>query len=62
MSYQLEVDEEKCIGCGDCVEVCPEDVYELQNGKAVQVNGDECFGCQGCVKVCEQGAITITGI
>jgi len=53
------VDHDKCIGCGECEEVCPVDVYEIQDEKAVPVNAEECLGCESCVEVCEQGAITI---
>lgn len=59
MSYNPEVDLEKCIGCGDCVEACPVDVYEIQDGKSVVVNGDECIGCESCIEACEEDAITI---
>jgi len=31
--YEIEVDREKCIGCGECVDVCPVDVYEMQDEK-----------------------------
>ncbi|MGB5157966.1 MAG: ferredoxin [Desulfobacterales bacterium] len=62
MAYKPEVDTEKCVGCGECVDVCPVDVYELQEGKAVVVNEEECIGCESCVEVCEQGAITVTEI
>jgi NAD-dependent dihydropyrimidine dehydrogenase PreA subunit len=58
--YQIDVDEEKCIGCGECVEVCPSDVYEIQDEKSVVVNEEECVGCESCLEVCEQEAITIT--
>lgn len=60
MSYTVIVDEDKCIGCSECVDVCPTEVYELQNEKAVPVNEDECLGCESCIEVCEQDAITIT--
>jgi NAD-dependent dihydropyrimidine dehydrogenase PreA subunit len=60
--YKPEVDVEKCIGCEECVEACPVDVYEIQEGKSVPVNGEECIGCESCVEVCEQDAITITEI
>ena len=59
MGYSVTVDSEKCIGCGECVDVCPVEVYELQNGKAVPVNEEECLGCESCIEVCEQSAITI---
>ena len=54
------VDTEKCVGDGNCVDVCPVGVYELQDNKAVVVNGDECLGCESCIEVCETGAITVT--
>lgn len=57
--FQVKVDPEKCVGDEECVEVCPVDVYEMQNGKAVPVNGEECLGCESCIEVCEQDAITV---
>ncbi|UTF49196.1 4Fe-4S binding protein [Desulfomicrobium sp. ZS1] len=59
MGYSVTVDNDKCIGCGECVDVCPVEVYELQNGKAVPVNEEECLGCESCIEVCEQNAITV---
>jgi NAD-dependent dihydropyrimidine dehydrogenase PreA subunit len=58
--YKIEVDQEKCTACGECVEICPVDVYEMQDEKSVPVNAEECIGCESCVEVCEQGAITVT--
>ena len=62
MSYKPEVNTEKCVGCGECVEVCPVDVYEIQDDKSVPVNADECIGCESCVDACEYDAITVTEI
>lgn len=62
MAYKPEVDEEKCIGCGNCVEVCPVDVYEIQDGKSVPINAEECLGCESCLEACEEDAITLTEI
>ena len=62
MGYKPEVDEEKCVGCGECVDVCPVDVYELQNDKSVPVNAEECIGCESCVEVCEEDAIAVTEV
>jgi len=60
--YKPEVDAEKCIGCEECVDVCPVDVYEIQDEKSVPVNGEECLGCESCVEVCEQEAITVSEV
>ena len=60
--FVVAVDAEKCVGDGNCVDVCPVGVYELQDNKAVVINGDECLGCESCIEVCETGAITVTEV
>lgn len=59
MAYNVIVDKDKCTGCGECVDVCPVSVYELQNNKSVPVNAEDCIGCEACVEVCPVDAITI---
>ena len=39
MAWNVTVDHDKCTGDGECVDVCPVEVYELQDGKAVPVVG-----------------------
>ena len=64
-NFEQIVDIDKCVGCNDCVVMCPIGVYELQkvNGKfkAVSVDGKSCCGvtCEICVDGCWKGAITI---
>ncbi len=54
------IDATQCIGCGACVEVCPEgDVLAVIAGKAAIVNGHKCIGHGLCAEVCPVGAITI---
>ena len=51
---------ESCIGCGTCVDACPEgDVLGLLNGKATIVKGHKCIGHSICADVCPVGAITM---
>jgi len=57
--WSVKVDKNKCTGDGECVDVCPVNVYELKDGKAEPVNAEECLGCESCVEVCESGAITV---
>ena len=60
MSWNVTVDTDKCIGCGECVDVCPVEVYEMNDGKSNPAHYEECLGCESCVEVCQQSAITIT--
>jgi NAD-dependent dihydropyrimidine dehydrogenase PreA subunit len=57
--FQVEVDSEKCIGCGECVDICPEDVFELEEDISVPVRAEDCVGCESCVEVCEEDAISV---
>jgi len=50
------IDDERCIGCGTCLEVCPTAAIALVGDKA-HVNEELCTGCEACVDVCAQGAI-----
>ncbi len=59
MGYSVTVDEEKCVGCGECVDICPVEVYEMQDGKSEPVEQDSCLGCESCIEVCEADAITV---
>ncbi len=53
------IDVDKCEGCGQCVDTCPAEVLEMQDGKAVVAHEDECLECESCVEVCENGAIQL---
>lgn len=52
------VDKEKCEGCGDCVESCPNGSITMEDNLAV-VNQDECIDCAACVDACTKSAITV---
>ena len=59
MGWNVSGDADKCVGCGECVDVCPVEVYELNDGKSVPAHEDECLGCESCVEVCEANAIVV---
>jgi len=52
------IDKEKCTGCGECIEACPLEAIELQDGIAV-VDDETCSDCGACVDVCPVEAITV---
>lgn len=53
--FVRQTDEQCCIGCGDCLEVCPIDALSLDNGLAA-VDEEWCIGCGLCVTKCPKGA------
>lgn len=57
----IKVDEEKCVGCGQCKNVCPVGIYEIENGKAkvIPEKLKECMECHACEVSCPQKAIKI---
>jgi NAD-dependent dihydropyrimidine dehydrogenase PreA subunit len=53
----IKIDKEKCDGCGECVDICPAEVYVLEDQVSVPVNMEECTECCSCVEVCPTEAI-----
>lgn len=55
----VKIDEEKCDGCGQCINACAEGAIKLVNGKAKLVSEIYCDGLGACIGHCPQDAITI---
>jgi nitroreductase/NAD-dependent dihydropyrimidine dehydrogenase PreA subunit len=53
----MNVDKDKCIGCGLCVKDCFVRDIELTDGKA-KINNVTCFKCGHCVAVCPKNAVS----
>ena len=45
----VEIDEEKCTGCGLCAEACRENAIQMINGKAKLIRDDYCDGLGNCL-------------
>jgi NAD-dependent dihydropyrimidine dehydrogenase PreA subunit len=55
----IEIDEERCNGCGDCIVGCAEGALQLVDGKAKLVKENFCDGFGDCVGTCPTGALQI---
>lgn len=56
----IQIDEEKCNGCGACATACHEGAIEVIDGKAKLTREDYCDGFGDCLPNCPTGAITFT--
>ncbi len=56
----IKVNAEECVGCENCVPVCPVEAITMQDSKAV-INPDICTDCETCISECPVDAIKNEG-
>ena len=57
---QFQIDEERCILCGECANDCPAGVIGMDEYPVI-TNEEGCFRCQHCLAVCPEGAVSVLG-
>lgn len=50
------INQNKCTGCGACVNICPVGAISIKNDKAI-IDQSKCIKCGKCLDVCSQEAI-----
>jgi 2-oxoacid:acceptor oxidoreductase delta subunit (pyruvate/2-ketoisovalerate family) len=52
------IDYEKCISCGLCIDICPDQAISMNN--VVTIDSSRCTGCGSCVAECPSEAISMS--
>jgi ferredoxin len=55
----IEIDEELCDGCGQCIPSCAEGALEIVDGKAQIITDKLCDGLGACLGECPTGALKV---
>lgn len=55
------IDKNKCIACGQCVNICPVNAIAIQPDGKPQINTALCIRCGACASMCPTQAINING-
>lgn len=55
----VDIDSYRCIGCGVCVQSCPNDVIRMKRGKAYIAYQYDCSACFACEVDCPREAVSL---
>lgn len=56
----IAINQDKCVGCGQCERVCPGTLIAInEEKKAYMKYPKDCWGCSSCIKECRFGAIAL---
>lgn len=58
-NFLAQIDKNKCIGCGTCVEKCPVEAIQGDNNNKAECNAEWCIGCGVCAHFCPENAISL---
>ena len=53
------VNADECVGCGTCVDECPEEAISMNDDEIAVVDADKCTECGTCVDACPSEAISV---
>jgi len=56
-TYMIEIDQDTCVGCGSCVNVCGMNALDMGEKGPVYAHPENCIGCTHCTAVCPTRAM-----
>ena len=57
---KVKLEEEKCVGCGICVDTCEKGVLEMGDEVVKIAHLEKCNGCNDCVEACPNDALSLS--
>lgn len=58
-NYLSEIDKNKCVGCGTCLEKCPVEAIQGDDNNKAERKAEWCIGCGVCAHFCPENAISL---
>jgi NAD-dependent dihydropyrimidine dehydrogenase PreA subunit len=55
----IKLNEDRCRGCWECLDVCPRNVFEKNGNKIKIADRDSCMECSACALNCQFGALEV---
>ncbi|WOF15884.1 4Fe-4S dicluster domain-containing protein [Methanoplanus sp. FWC-SCC4] len=52
-------DEKECIDCGECISICPQEVFYFNEDWSLQMRSEKCVLCGKCTIACPHGALKL---
>ena len=53
------INQEKCSKCGNCIDICPVEVFSKEDEKVIVKKAEDCIGCKACEAQCEEECLKV---